>query len=320
MRRARAGIALLPAGCRPAILAAALIYAEIGREIERNAYDSVTRSARVSAARKASPARARRRRSLPDCRAARPSPPLDCAALSPRRGRERPACAETGAARDRRLARILCRGARDLRTAAARASASGTERWTRTIMASSRCCFRSASSLAFCFWQLYSVSQAKKKRLERERQSRRANNSDAPLPLAACGTAASGARWAGESVERQAFVHGTRRARRTDRARRGFGNRRACPRRTGRSRPGRRRRGSSVRGASASTAASAGGGGRRSSKRAVAVEARAPARAAARACGRRHRGSPRRRAFSRATRSSRRTPRSSGSAPAFWST
>ena len=50
--RARAGIALLPTGCRPAILAAALIYAEIGREIERNAYNSVTRRARVSAARK----------------------------------------------------------------------------------------------------------------------------------------------------------------------------------------------------------------------------------------------------------------------------
>ena len=51
-RRARAGIVLLPANCRPAILAAALIYAEIGREIERNAHDSVTRRARVSARRK----------------------------------------------------------------------------------------------------------------------------------------------------------------------------------------------------------------------------------------------------------------------------
>jgi phytoene synthase len=50
--RARAGIALLPANCRPAILAAALIYQEIGREIERNAFDSVTRRARVSATRK----------------------------------------------------------------------------------------------------------------------------------------------------------------------------------------------------------------------------------------------------------------------------
>ena len=50
--RARAGIALLPANCRPAILAAALIYEEIGREIERNAFDSVTQRARVSATRK----------------------------------------------------------------------------------------------------------------------------------------------------------------------------------------------------------------------------------------------------------------------------
>lgn len=50
--RARTGIGILPVGCRPAILAAALIYAEIGREIERNTYDSVTRRARVSGARK----------------------------------------------------------------------------------------------------------------------------------------------------------------------------------------------------------------------------------------------------------------------------
>jgi 15-cis-phytoene synthase len=50
--RARAGIALLPANCRPAILAAALIYQEIGREIEHNAFDSVMQRARVSATRK----------------------------------------------------------------------------------------------------------------------------------------------------------------------------------------------------------------------------------------------------------------------------
>ena len=50
--RARAGIALLPANCRPAILAAALIYQEIGREIEHNAFDSFTQRARVSATRK----------------------------------------------------------------------------------------------------------------------------------------------------------------------------------------------------------------------------------------------------------------------------
>ena len=50
--RARAGIALLPANCRPAILAAAIIYQEIGREVERNAFDSFTQRARVSATRK----------------------------------------------------------------------------------------------------------------------------------------------------------------------------------------------------------------------------------------------------------------------------
>lgn len=51
-RRARDGIALLPANCRPAILAASLIYAEIGREIERHAFDSFTSRARVPATRK----------------------------------------------------------------------------------------------------------------------------------------------------------------------------------------------------------------------------------------------------------------------------
>ena len=50
--RARAGISLLPPACRPAILTAALLYAEIGREVERHALDSITRRARVSTPRK----------------------------------------------------------------------------------------------------------------------------------------------------------------------------------------------------------------------------------------------------------------------------
>ena len=50
--RARSGVALLPANCRPAILAAALIYAEIGAEIERNGFDLVSTRAHVSGRRK----------------------------------------------------------------------------------------------------------------------------------------------------------------------------------------------------------------------------------------------------------------------------
>ncbi|MFY9657410.1 MAG: phytoene/squalene synthase family protein [Methylocystis sp.] len=50
--RARAGIALLPLACRPAILTAALLYAEIGRQVERQEWDSITRRARVSTSRK----------------------------------------------------------------------------------------------------------------------------------------------------------------------------------------------------------------------------------------------------------------------------
>jgi phytoene synthase len=51
-RRAEIGIAGLPKGCRPGILAARLLYAEIGQEVRRNGCDSVTRRAVVPPARK----------------------------------------------------------------------------------------------------------------------------------------------------------------------------------------------------------------------------------------------------------------------------
>jgi 15-cis-phytoene synthase len=51
--RAESGVAALPRGCRPAIQAARLVYAEIGREVEAAGLDSVTRRAVVSAERKA---------------------------------------------------------------------------------------------------------------------------------------------------------------------------------------------------------------------------------------------------------------------------
>jgi phytoene synthase len=52
-RRAEAGIAALPADCRPGIRAAALLYAGIGREVERRGFDSVNGRARVPPSRKA---------------------------------------------------------------------------------------------------------------------------------------------------------------------------------------------------------------------------------------------------------------------------
>jgi phytoene synthase len=52
-RRADAGIACLPAGCRPGIRAARLLYAEIGREIEHVGCDSVSQRAVVPRRRKA---------------------------------------------------------------------------------------------------------------------------------------------------------------------------------------------------------------------------------------------------------------------------
>lgn len=50
--RSRAGIALLPADCRPAIHAARLIYAEIGAEVARNGHDSIGSRAVVPTRRK----------------------------------------------------------------------------------------------------------------------------------------------------------------------------------------------------------------------------------------------------------------------------
>jgi phytoene synthase len=52
-RRAGEGVAFLPPDCRPAIHAARLIYAEIGREAERSGLDVLTRRARVAGPRKA---------------------------------------------------------------------------------------------------------------------------------------------------------------------------------------------------------------------------------------------------------------------------
>ncbi len=51
--RAEAGIAALPIAARPAIFAARLIYAEIGREVRASGYDSVSRRAVTSGGRKA---------------------------------------------------------------------------------------------------------------------------------------------------------------------------------------------------------------------------------------------------------------------------
>ena len=51
--RSRAGIAALPVACRPGMHAARLLYAEIGREVERRGLDSVSQRAVVSSSRKA---------------------------------------------------------------------------------------------------------------------------------------------------------------------------------------------------------------------------------------------------------------------------
>lgn len=71
--RADRGIARLPPACRPGIRAARLLYAEIGREVERRGGDSITGRAQVPAARKiACLARAL----VPGGRSAAAEPPL----------------------------------------------------------------------------------------------------------------------------------------------------------------------------------------------------------------------------------------------------
>jgi phytoene synthase len=50
--RSLSGIAMLPAACRPSIHAARMLYAEIGREVERNGCDSISRRAVVPTSRK----------------------------------------------------------------------------------------------------------------------------------------------------------------------------------------------------------------------------------------------------------------------------
>ena len=51
-QRSEHGIGHLPRDCRPAIRAARLVYAEIGRELEKSGHDSINRRAVVSSARK----------------------------------------------------------------------------------------------------------------------------------------------------------------------------------------------------------------------------------------------------------------------------
>ncbi len=97
--RAEAGIARLPADCRPAIFAARYLYAEIGREVARRGHDSVTGRAVVPRWRKrALVARALGAAVLPLPRAwAFPKPALDetrylvdAAAIAPRAPIEEP--------------------------------------------------------------------------------------------------------------------------------------------------------------------------------------------------------------------------------------
>ena len=108
---------------------------------------------------------------------------------------------------------------------------------------------------------------------------------------------------AGEAIERQAFVHRTRGARRTRYAQSGFARRTACPRTIGLTKPARRRNESAAAdaiGSEEERRAPAGIDVRSRHGDRIRARATAPPRAAAW----RRRGSLRRRWFARATRSS----------------
>ena len=78
-RRAEAGIAVLPASCRPGIGAARLIYAEIGRAVARHSWDSLSRRAVVPTRRKLALAAASIARAAAWPDAARAEPPVAAA-------------------------------------------------------------------------------------------------------------------------------------------------------------------------------------------------------------------------------------------------
>ena len=94
-QRAESGIAKLPVACRPGIYAARLLYAEIGHEVVRNGYDSVTTRAVVAPARKVT--------LLSRAVAATPFPGRSCAdpALSENQFLVSAAAAKAGLARSR---------------------------------------------------------------------------------------------------------------------------------------------------------------------------------------------------------------------------
>ena len=164
-RRARPGIGALPAACRPAILAAAEIYAEIGREVERGGHDSVSQRARVTARRKL--------QLLVKAMAAAPwlqkeaaRPPLPAAAFlvnEVARSRLRPAPPPRPALT--RCANRSCVCCRFLNGSSA-TSSSGTE-LNPNYYGLIEMTLSFGVVLALAAWELYSLAKARRRRLEK---------------------------------------------------------------------------------------------------------------------------------------------------------
>ncbi len=161
---ARTGIAELPLACRPAILAASKIYADIGREVAAAGFDSVTRRARTSSGRKLQ-LLAEALVEAPRIAAGAPEPALPAMRVPGRGGHRASRRAAPGAAR---VGGVL--GA--VRADAGAVRAAGTRRnvrlrWKATSLQAMDFAAIVAFLFGVCGWQLYSTSRAKKRRIER---------------------------------------------------------------------------------------------------------------------------------------------------------
>ena len=123
-RQGQGGVALLPANCRPAIVAAGLIYAEIGARVERNGFDFGDRAgAGFGPAQARTPGAGGRPLGAAPRRAAAPGPGLR--AVLDRRGRKRPSRAQAPLPPVRRMAGVGDRRPAPVRTAGPRRAAGG---------------------------------------------------------------------------------------------------------------------------------------------------------------------------------------------------
>ncbi len=165
-QRSRAGVAELPGACRPAILAASTIYAEIGREVEKHSHDSITRRARVTGRRKLA-LLAQAAASAARLASAPPAPPIPATAFLVDAVTHSRMAVIPDSTRHRWRPAVIPAGARYFRTVGAVRTIRRLK-WIRNIIGVIEIVFAFGVVLLIGFQQLYSLNKAKKKRLERE--------------------------------------------------------------------------------------------------------------------------------------------------------